>query len=179
MSAVPRELFLPPGQRRHAAEDRPLPIGGGQTNSQPSTVATMLGLLEVQPGQRILDVGSGSGWTTALLAWLTGPQGSVLGVELQEDLVIAGAAALAGTGQPWARIEHALPGGLGASEHAPFDRILVSAMAKDVPDELVAQLDPHNGVMVVPAAGRLARIRRRDAQTHVEWIGYYRFVPLR
>lgn len=179
MSAVPREWFLPSGQRRHAEEDRPLPIGGGQTNSQPSTVATMLGLLEVQPGQRILDVGSGSGWTTALLAWLTGPRGTVLGVELDEDLAAAGAAALARTAQPWARIERARPGVLGAPEQGPFDRILVSAMAKDVPEALVAQLDPHGGVMIVPAAGRMARIRRRDTGTHVDWIGYYRFVPLR
>ena len=78
--AIPREGFLPRDERRRAGHDGPLPIGEGQTNSQPRTVANMLRLLEVGPGQRVLDVGSGSGWTTALLAHLVGPTGSVLGV---------------------------------------------------------------------------------------------------
>jgi protein-L-isoaspartate(D-aspartate) O-methyltransferase len=87
--ALPREDFLRPADRHRAPYDGPLDIGGGQTSSQPRTVAAMLRLLDVTPGQRILDVGSGSGWTTALLAHLTGPTGSVLGVELEPDLVSA------------------------------------------------------------------------------------------
>ena len=73
-AAQPREGFLPPEQRPHAALDRPLPIGWGQTNSQPTTVANMLRLLQVAPGMWVLDVGAGSGWTTALLAHLVGPE---------------------------------------------------------------------------------------------------------
>ena len=91
------------------------PIGEGQTNSQPRTVADMLRLLEVGPGQRVLDVGSGSGWTTALLAHLVGPTGPVLGVELEPSLVTFGSANLAATGQPWAGIRAADPGVLGAA----------------------------------------------------------------
>src|SRR5690606_26842507 len=86
LRAVDRRSFLPRAQRRWAGQDRPLAIGHGQTNSQPSTVAAMLRLLDVRPGARVLDVGSGSGWTTALLAVLVGPEGSVLGVERDPDL---------------------------------------------------------------------------------------------
>src|SRR5690349_9944297 len=89
--AVDRGDFLRPADRRNAAYDGPIPIGHGQTNSQPRTVRAMLMLLDVGPGHRVLDVGSGSGWTTALLAHLVGPEGSVLGLERVEDLVTFGA----------------------------------------------------------------------------------------
>src|SRR3954470_19728038 len=89
--SVPRADFLPRGWRSSASFDGPIPIGAGQTNSQPRTVEAMLRLLEVRPGDRVLDVGSGSGWTTALLAHLTGEQGSVTGVELVPELATWGA----------------------------------------------------------------------------------------
>ena len=82
MRAIPRRDFLPRSQRPFAGQDQPLPIGRGQTSSQPATVAAMLRLLRVPLGARVLDVGAGSGWTTALLAYLTGPQGWVLGIGL-------------------------------------------------------------------------------------------------
>ena len=94
-AATPRAGFLPRRARRRASYDGPIQIGHGQTNSQPRTVANMLRLLEVRPGDRVLDVGSGSGWTTALLAHLTGPTGSVVGVELVPELVAFGRANLA------------------------------------------------------------------------------------
>src|SRR5687767_14204378 len=155
--AIPREGFLPRGERGRATHDGPLPIGEGQTNSQPRTVADMLRLLEVGPGQRVLDVGSGSGWTTALLAHLVGPTGSVLGVELEQDLVEFGRANLERTGQPWARIEAAEPGVLGRPEEAPYDRILVSAEPRELPTELVDQL-ADDGVMVIPVASTMLRV---------------------
>lgn len=128
----PRSRHLPPGQRRYAALDRPLPIGHGQTNSQPSTVRTMLLALDVRPGHRVLDVGSGSAWTTVLLADLASPGGSVLGVERIPELVTVGRAALALAGMPSARIHTADADRLGAAVYGPFDRILVSAMAAEV-----------------------------------------------
>src|SRR3954465_3340038 len=97
-AAVPRDLFLPESERRRATYDGPLPIGHGQTNSQPRTVAAMLRLLDVRPGHRVLDVGSGSGWTTALLAHVVGPLGEVVGVELEPSLVEFGRRNLAATG---------------------------------------------------------------------------------
>jgi protein-L-isoaspartate(D-aspartate) O-methyltransferase len=176
--AHPRDRFLPRDQARHAGWDEPLPIGHGQTNSQPSTVARMLRLLDVQPGAHVLDVGSGSGWTTALLAQLTGPDGSVVGVELEPELAAWGAANLAATHQPWARITQAVTGALGAPTEAPFDRILVSAEAHELPEELVEQLGPA-GRMVAPVAGGLSLVQRTAHGRRITRFEGYRFVPLR
>ena len=135
MATHPRERFLPASEVRRAAYDGPLDIGHGQTNSQPRTVQAMLELLDVQPGQRVLDVGSGSGWTTALLAALVGPTGSVLGVERVPDLVVTGAANVEACRMPWARVRAAVTGVLGAPDEAPFYRVLVSAMATRLPED--------------------------------------------
>jgi protein-L-isoaspartate(D-aspartate) O-methyltransferase len=174
--AHPRVGFLPAAVRRRAAYDGPLRIAAGQTNSQPRTVEAMLRLLEVRPGQRVLDVGSGSGWTTALLAHLVGPTGEVVGVELEPELVRFGAANLVATSQPWARIQQAAPGVLGDPDHAPYDRILVSAEPDDLPDQLVEQLDP-TGRMVIPVAGWMTLVVMPGPV--VTEHGAYRFVPLR
>jgi len=179
MTAVPRAGFLPAAQRSRAGEDRPLPIGEQQTSSQPRTVAAMLDLLDVGTGHRVLDVGAGSGWTTALLAHLVGPTGSVLGVELSPTLARWGAANLAASGHPWARLREASPGVLGAPDEAPFDRVLVSAEADVLPAALVDQLGSE-GVLVIPVAGVMHRVVRSpggviDTTTH----GGYQFVPLR
>lgn len=177
--AQPRSSFLPRRQRARADYDGPLEIGHGQTNSQPRTVEAMLRLLEVRPGDRVLDVGSGSGWTTALLAHLTGPAGEVVGVELEPDLVAFGSDNLGRTDQPWARIEQAEPGVLGHPAGAPYDRILVSAEADELPGALVEQLAP-TGRMVVPVAGSMLLVVEDGAgQVTVTRHGGYRFVPLR
>lgn len=175
--AAPREEFLPRDQRERAAYDGPLDIGHGQTNSQPRTVAAMLHLLEVHPGDRVLDVGSGSGWTTALLAHLTGPAGYVIGVELEPDLVAFGAGNLARVGPTWARIVPAVPGVLGLPDHAPYDRILVSAEARRLPDALVDQLG-EGGRMVLPVNGTMLLVEQHEGGPRVSRHGSYRFVPL-
>ncbi|KRF16476.1 protein-L-isoaspartate carboxylmethyltransferase [Nocardioides sp. Soil797] len=175
--AMPRAGFLPAEQRAQAAYDGPIDIGHGQTNSQPRTVEAMLRLLEVHPGQRVLDVGAGSGWSTALLAHLVGPAGVVHGVELEPELADWGSANLAAQDMPWASISRAAPGTLGLPDAAAFDRILVSAESARLPEELVAQLaDP--GRMVVPVAGVLTLVVR-DGDITTSEHGGYRFVPLR
>ncbi len=177
--AVPRTGFLPEGERRRTGYDGPLPIGHGQTNSQPRTVADMLRLLDVPLGATVLDVGSGSGWTTALLAHLVGPDGRVDGVEIEPELVAFGSTNLAATGQPWASIRLAEPGALGLPAGAPYDRVLVSAEARELPIALVDQVVA-GGVLVGPVRGTMLRVAK-DAEgvTTVTRHGGYRFVPLR
>lgn len=178
MEQVGRAPFLPEGQRPYAYADLPLPIGHGQTNSQPSTVAEMLELLEVPPGASVLDVGCGSGWTTAILARLVGPDGRVVGVERIPDLTRRAREAVDAQQVPWAQVRQAVPGILGLPDEGPYDRILVSAEADRMPAELVDQLAP-GGTMVIPVGWSMHRVRKdlsgtvRDT-TH----GYYSFVPL-
>lgn len=180
-AAVPREGFLPPDQVGFARVDRALPIGYGQTNSQPTTVRNMLHLLEAQPGERILDVGCGSGWTTALLAHFVGPDGMVLGLEVVPELVEFGRENLGRHDFPWARIEQADEHVLGRPEDAPYDRILVSAGASTLPRRLVDQL-AEGGRLVVPVRGRLLQVRRTpgwpEVEPEVREYGAYAFVPL-
>lgn len=176
--AVPREAFLPPASRADAAFDGPIPIGRGQTNSQPRTVEAMLRLLDVEPGHRVLDVGSGSGWSTALLAHLVGPTGEVVGVELEPELATWGAANLAALELPWASIRPATPGVLGLPELAPWDRILVSAAARHLPETLVDQLG-EEGRLVIPVGAWMTLVERAGERVVTSRHGKYRFVPLR
>lgn len=194
-TAVPRARFLPENERGRAGSNVPLGIGHGQTNSQPSTVADMLTLLDPQPGDQILDLGSGSGWTTALLAVLVGDHGRVVGVERHGELLDRARAAVEGfdtdtevdpgsgaAENPHAPIEfiESTPGVLGAPDRGPFDRILVSAGADHLPDELVAQLSI-GGVMVIPVDGEMLRVERAGSSVehvNISRHGLYRFVPL-
>lgn len=176
LAAVPRAGFLPAGARHRADFDGPIEIGHDQTNSQPRTVEAMLRLLDVRRSQRVLDVGAGSGWTTALLAELTGPAGHVVGVELEPDLARWAAVNVEGIDN--AEIRVADPNALGASEDGPYDRILVSADAPEIPAELLAQLSDH-GRMVLPVNGIMTLVVRSGDRVALTRHGVYRFVPLR
>ena len=142
---VPRELFVPEELRRQAYADRALPIGSGQTISQPFMVATIVSLLELDGSERVLDVGTGSGYQAAILAELAA---EVVTVERVPQLAEQARATLARAGCE--RIDiHVGDGTLGVPERAPYDAIAVAAAAPAVPETLYGQLAP-GGRLVVP-----------------------------
>ena len=172
-----RANFVLPEYESQAYYDHALPIGFGQTISQPTTVRLMLGWLEVEPGNKILDVGSGSGWSTALLSYLAGPKGKVYAVERIPELLEFGrencrSAGIKNTHFYLAGKHYGLP------KYAPYDRILVSAEAQAVPKELMDQLKP-GGKMVIPVGYDILEIEKppggkSDIKIHPGFV----FVPL-
>jgi len=145
MRDVPRHLFVPEGLRRHAYNDHALPIGYGQTISQPYIVALMTHLLDVKEGDRILEIGTGSGYQAAVLSELTG---EVYTLEIIDELAAAAAVRFTDLGYPTITSKQG-DGYYGWEEEAPFDGIIVTAAAGHVPPDLIEQLKP-GGVMVIP-----------------------------
>jgi protein-L-isoaspartate(D-aspartate) O-methyltransferase len=176
-SATPRENFLPDDMKKSAHLDAPLPIGYGQTNSQPSTVRMMLEWLDAKPGQRVLDVGYGSGWTTALLSRIVGEKGRVVAVERVPRLVKIGEQNCKNIGIANAEF-HQAGDKFGWQKQAPYERILVSASAGNLPDELVAQL-ADGGRMVIPVRTSVLVVNKdkKGRITKDEHPGFA-FVPL-
>jgi protein-L-isoaspartate(D-aspartate) O-methyltransferase len=149
MARVPRERFVPEPLRDRAYDDAALPIGGDQTISQPYMVARICEALAVGSGDRVLDIGTGSGYQAAVLSRL-GDQ--VHTIERLPELAERARAALGLTGCRNVRV-HVGDGSLGLPEHAPFGAIAVAAAAPEVPASLYAQLEP-GGRLVVPVGGR-------------------------
>jgi protein-L-isoaspartate(D-aspartate) O-methyltransferase len=177
MLRVPRHEFVPEPYREHAYEDGPLPIGSGQTISQPYVVAVMLQFLQIKPSDKILEVGTGSGYATALLADLAA---EVFSIERHPALAQSARAVLAGLGYNNVKI-FAGDGTQGLPDAAPFDAILVSAAAAGVPAALLAQLRD-GGRMIIPVGGldsqQLQLIRMVDGQPLISVHEGVRFVPL-
>ena len=145
LGKVPRHRFVPPEQRAEAYANRPLPIGYGQTISQPYIVALMTDLLNLKPGDRVLEIGTGSGYQAAILAELTQP---VYSIEIIEALGKRARQTLADTGYGGVRLKIG-DGYYGWPEAAPFDAIVVTAAASHVPPPLVKQLKA-GGRMIIP-----------------------------
>lgn len=149
MLTVPRELFVPEDVRDHAYDDRPLPIGYGQTISAPSIVAYMTELLDPRSGDKVLEVGTGSGYQAAILAEIVTPGGHVWSIERIPELAEFARRNLERTGYADKVTVIVGDGSLGYEPEAPYDRIMVTAAAPRVPEPLIKQLKP-GGRLVAP-----------------------------
>ena len=174
--AIDRARFVTEELQPLAYADTVLPIGEEQTISQPTVVAFCLEWLQARTGDRVLDVGSGSGWTTALLAYLVGPTGLVIGIERVPALVAFGSKNLSAYAFTHAHIEQA-GNELGKYGAAPFDRILVSASTDEVPETLAQQL-ADNGRMVISVRNAICVVDRTGDQFKVARHEGFVFVPL-
>jgi protein-L-isoaspartate(D-aspartate) O-methyltransferase len=177
MSEIPRHEFVPPESRDSAYEDRPLPIGEGQTISQPYMVASMTQTLELCGVERVLEIGTGSGYQAAVLSRMAA---EVFTIESRTALALSARERLARLGYASVHV-HAGDGTLGLPDLAPFDAILVAAAAPEIPAPLAAQL-AEGGTLVIPIGGsdnqELVRARKRDGQLVLENLYPCRFVPL-
>ncbi|WP_088178364.1 protein-L-isoaspartate(D-aspartate) O-methyltransferase [Methylobacillus sp. MM3] len=179
LGRVPRHLFVPDIERDFAYQNRPLPIGYGQTISQPYVVAFMTELLKLKPGSRVLEIGAGCGYQTAVLAEMGA---EIYSIEIVEPLAIQAEQTLHNLG--YDRV-HVRPGDgyHGWPEHAPYDGIIVAAGASHVPQPLLDQLKP-GGRMVIPlgesyAAQELLLIKKDAAgEVQRQEVLPVRFVPL-
>jgi len=179
---VPREKFVLPEYREHAYSDDALPLLAGQTISQPSVIAVMTEALDVRNGQKVLEVGCGSGYQAALLAELD-PDGKVYSVEVVPELARFASENLKKAGYSQVKVIVA-DGSEGLAEKAPFDRIIVTAACPNVPEPLISQLKT-GGVLVAPVGARhyqdLMRLKKKkDGSVLVESLGFpVVFVPLK
>jgi len=177
MMAVPRHEFVAEELRSHAYDDLPLPIGGGQTISQPYMVAAMTAALRLQPSDRVLEIGTGCGYHAAVLSRLAK---EVFTIERWPELASTASARLARLGYPNAHV-HCGDGTLGLPELAPFDAILVAAAAPAVPKPLLAQL-AEGGRMILPVGNtdhqELRLIEKRGDAFPTKMLEGCRFVPL-
>ncbi len=178
LAAVPRHAFVPEAVRSLAYDDCPLPIGGGQTISQPYMVALMTEALGVGPGDRVLEVGTGSGYQAAILAEMGC---RVHTVERDPALAEAAAQRLARLGYGQVSV-HQGDGTLGWPDAAPYRGVVVTAGGPRVPGPLRDQLDPGGATLVMPVGGRglqeLLGVTRRGSRFSTEKLGGCRFVPL-
>ncbi len=178
MGKIPRQVFVDPGSRNLAYEDFPLPIAEGQTISQPYIVALMTQCLELKGGEKVLEVGTGSGYQAAVLSLLTS---RIFSIEFHPDLAETAAVRLKKLG--YANVEiRSGDGFFGWPEEAPFDGIIVTCAARRVPEALFGQL-AEGGRMVIPVGERddvqrLLRIRKVRGRPVEEEITMVRFVPM-
>jgi len=176
-NSVRRENFVPHSLRNQSHVDAPLPIGFGQTISQPSTVKHMLKWLDARPNQKILDIGFGSGWTSALLSKIIEPNGKVFAVERIPELVKIGRENCENIGIKnviffQAKKEYGLP------DNSPYDRILVSASSNTFPKEILKQLKS-DGKLIIPVKNDILEITKKtdDNYSTITHPGFI-FVPL-
>jgi protein-L-isoaspartate(D-aspartate) O-methyltransferase len=176
---VPREDFVLSEYRTYAYVDEPLPTFAGQTISQPTTVAIMTQALEPKAGQKILEIGTGSGYQAAVLSEIVGSKGQVITIERIKDLFEFAKKNL----KSYENVKViCADGSKGYTKEAPYDRIIVTAAAKQIPENLFGQLK-EKGTMVIPVgktsfSQRLLKIKRMKNKKEIKDLGPFVFVPL-
>lgn len=177
---VPRNLFVPENVRSQAYRDTPLPIGDGQTISAPHMVAVMAEALDLREGQKVLEIGAGSGYNAAVMAELVGTTGRIITLERHPSLAEKAGKVLLEAG--YSNIQVVVgDGSLGYPEEAPYDRISVTCGAPRIPGPLADQLK-EGGTMLIPVGGleyqSLLRVRKEGGRMLTEDLGSVVFVPL-
>jgi len=177
---IKREDFVPDDLKNEADINAPLPIGFGQTISQPLTVAFMLELLQPQPGEKILDIGSGSGWQTALLAYCVGVEGKIFGIERIAELMEFGKKNIAKYNFIKKEIVEIIlgDGTKGLEKEAPFDKIIAAASAREIPEAWRRQLKI-GGRIVAPVEDSIwLLVKKSDTEFEEKEFPGFVFVPL-
>jgi len=181
---VPREKFVMSSHKDMAYEDVPLPLIKGQTISQPSTASIMTQALELKKGQKVLEVGAGSGYQAALIANIVGPKGKVVTTEIIPGLAELARKNIAAVGIKNVEV-HQADGSIGFPAEAPFDRIIITAAAPKIPEELLQQLS-EEGIIVAPVAiddvsftQEMIVGKKKNGKVETKSLGYFTFVPLR
>jgi len=178
MGKVPRHLFVEPSLKSKAYADHPLPIGEGQTISQPYIVALMTQILKIQPGERVLEIGTGSGYQAAVLAELTD---QVYTIEIIEALTQQAAQRLGQLGYEKVKVKYG-DGYFGWEEAAPFDAIIVTCAANHIPPPLIKQLK-EGGRLIIPLGSttyfqNLTLLTKKMGKTDVQHLLGVAFVPM-
>jgi len=180
-----RELFIPENIKHLAYRDAPLSIGYNQTISQPSTVVIMTEALDIKKDQKILEIGTGSGWQASLLSYLIGKKGFVYTIEVVEELAEFARKNIKKVGIKKVGIKNVevfvKDGSEGLKEKAPFDRIIVTAACPEIPKPLIEQLKS-NGIMVIPVGNLYMQemfvVKKLKNKIEKKSIGSFMFVPL-
>jgi len=178
MSSIPRERFVKPAMKNRAYEDNPLPIGEGQTISQPYVVALMTQALKLKPTDKVLEIGTGSGYQAAVLAEIVG---KVYTIEIRENLANTSRKLLKDLGYKNVEVKYD-DGYFGWEEHAPFDAIIITASANHIPAPLIKQLK-EGGRLIIPLGSTLftqtlTLATKRQGKLDAEMMGGVRFVPM-
>lgn len=178
---VPRELFIEKELAIHAYDDTPLPIPAEQTISQPTTVVQMINELHLEKGQKVLEIGAGSGYNAAIMSKLIGAQGKVISIEIIPELV-----KFAKDNLKKAKIKNVkvikADGSKGYEKERPYDRIICTAASPKIPETWKGQLK-NKGILLTPVGDRyeqvMVKVKKINKNYEIDELGHYMFVPLR
>ncbi|MDP3765384.1 MAG: protein-L-isoaspartate O-methyltransferase [Nanoarchaeota archaeon] len=178
---IPREEFIKEGKKEESYGDYPLPIGEGQTISQPTTVAIMTEALELEKGHKVLEVGAGSGYQAALIAEIIGPKGKIISIEIIPELVKLAQKNIQKLRLKNVDIIHH-DGSKGYAKEVPYDRIIITAASPKIPKALINQLK-ENGIIIIPVGDLNEQIMikgiKKNNKLIEEKLGQFMFVPLK